>query len=234
MIAIRPSAARGRADFGWLDSRHTFSFGQYYDPAHMGFGPLRVINEDKVAAGAGFDTHGHRDMEIISLVIDGALQHRDSMGESAIIERGDVQIMGAGTGVEHSEFNASQTDPVHFLQIWLLPKTNGMAPRYQQVAVPDAARNGRLRLLGSLDGRDGSVQIRSDAELYGARLATGETVSHRGQAGRQFWLQVVSGRVTVDGDPVLASGDGAAITDQREVQIAANEDAEFILFDLGA
>ncbi len=170
MITVRHAKERGVANFGWLDSRHTFSFGEYYDPAQMGFGPLRVINEDRVSPGQGFGTHGHKDMEIISYVLEGALEHKDSIGTGSVIRPGDVQVMSAGTGIRHSEFNHSKTDPVHFLQIWVVPDRQGIAPRYEQKTFPDAEKRGRLRLVGSSDGRDGSVVIHQDVELFAALL----------------------------------------------------------------
>jgi redox-sensitive bicupin YhaK (pirin superfamily) len=166
MIAVRKAAERGAARLDWLDSRHTFSFGHYYDPRHMGFGPLRVINEDRVEPGTGFDTHGHRDMEIVSYVLKGALVHKDSLGTGSVIKPGDVQVMSAGTGIRHSEFNPSPTEPVHFQQIWLLPANDGLKPRYDQKTFPDAEKRGRLRLVASRDGRDGSVVVHQDADLY--------------------------------------------------------------------
>jgi redox-sensitive bicupin YhaK (pirin superfamily) len=232
MIALRPAAERGRAEFGWLDSRHTFSFGDYYDPRHMGFGPLRVINEDRVEPGRGFDTHGHRDMEIISYVLDGALEHKDSIGTGSVIRPGEVQIMSAGTGIRHSEFNHSKTDPVHFLQIWVLPDHQGIAPRYDQKAFPASEKRGQLRLVGSPDGRDGSVHIHQDVEIYDASLARGEQVAHSLQRGRKAWVQVVRGRVDVNGR-VAGAGDGIAIEAEPEFAIKAREDgAELLVFDL--
>ncbi|TMG79940.1 MAG: pirin family protein [Betaproteobacteria bacterium] len=178
MIDIRRAEERGTANFGWLDSRHTFSFGDYYDPKQMGFGPLRVINEDRVNPGQGFGTHGHRDMEIVSYVLEGALEHKDSIGTGSVIRPGDVQVMSAGTGIRHSEFNHSKREPVHFLQIWVVPNREGIAPRYEQKTFPDAEKRGRLRLVGSSDGREGSVVIHQDVELFAALLNTGEQVTH--------------------------------------------------------
>ena len=177
MLTIRKATDRGVANFGWLDSRHTFSFGEYHDPKHMGFGPLRVINEDRVMPGEGFPTHGHRDMEIISYVIEGVLEHKDSIGTGSVIRPGDVQVMSAGTGIRHSEFNHSKTDPVHFLQIWVIPDREGIAPRYEQKTFPDNEKRGRLRLLGSSDGRDGSVVIHQEIEVFGSALR-GFAVGH--------------------------------------------------------
>jgi quercetin 2,3-dioxygenase len=232
MIQVRPAAERGIANFGWLDSRHSFSFGDYYDPNHMGFGPLRVINEDRVRAGAGFDTHGHRDMEIISYVLDGALEHKDSIGTGSVIRPGDVQRMSAGTGIRHSEFNHSKTEPVHFLQIWLLPGRDGIKPGYEQKTFGDADKRGRLRLLASPDGRDGSVTVHQDAELYATLLDDGQRVTHTLAPARRAWVQVVRGAVDVNGQ-ALAAGDGAAISNEREAAITALADgSEVLLFDL--
>ena len=225
----RPSAARGHADHGWLSSRHTFSFANYYDPKHMQFGLLRVINEDHVKAGRGFDAHPHRDMEIISYVVDGALEHRDSMGEISIIRKGDVQRMSAGTGVVHSEYNASKTDAVHFLQIWIMPEQQGLKPGYAQQHFTDL--DGALRLVASRDGRDGAISINADVDLYASRLAAGESTALPLRAGRGAWLQVIDGEVTANAQ-VLAAGDGLALADERSVDIAAGVQSEFILFDL--
>ena len=198
MIDIRRAEERGTANFGWLDSRHTFSFGDYYDPKQMGFGPLRVINEDRVNPGQGFGTHGHRDMEIVSYVLEGALEHKDSIGTGSVIRPGDVQVMSAGTGIRHSEFNHSKREPVHFLQIWVVPNREGIAPRYEQKTFPDAEKRGRLRLVGSSDGREGSVVIHQDVELFAALLNTGEQVTHALATGRKGWLQVVRGAVAMN------------------------------------
>jgi redox-sensitive bicupin YhaK (pirin superfamily) len=232
MIAVRPAAERGVADFGWLDSRHSFSFGHYYDPEHMGFGPLRVINEDRVQAGAGFDTHAHRDMEIISYVLEGALEHKDSIGTGSVIRPGDVQRMSAGTGIRHSEFNPSTSEPVHFLQIWLLPAEQGLTPSYEQKTFADSEKRGRLRLVASRDGRDGSVLIHQDADIYASILNKDEAVSHVLADGRRAWVQVVRGEVAVSGEK-LRAGDGAAVKDASTLSItAAADDTEFLLFDL--
>src|SRR6187455_859487 len=198
MITVRKSSERGQADHGWLESAHSFSFADYYDPRHMGFGNLRVINEDRVAPGAGFGTHGHRDMEIVSYVLDGSLAHQDSTGTSSVIRPGDVQRMSAGTGVTHSEFNASKTEPVHFLQIWLLPSRPGLPAGYEQKFFSDEEKRGRLRLVASPDGADGSVRIQQDARLYAALLDGGE-VTHAFGAGRRGWLQVARGSVEANG-----------------------------------
>src|SRR6202521_2686090 len=199
MISVRHAAQRGTANFGWLDSRHTFSFGDYYDPEQMGFGPLRVINEDRVKPGAGFGTHGHEDMEIISYVLDGALEHKDSIGTGSVIRPGDVQVMSAGTGIRHSEFNHSKNEPVHFLQIWVLPDRKGLAPRYDQKSFPNSEKRDRLRLVGSSDGREGSIVIHQDADIYASLLSRGNAVTHALKAGRKSWIQVVGGAVEVNG-----------------------------------
>ncbi|MEM0990521.1 MAG: pirin family protein [Pseudomonadota bacterium] len=231
MQTIRPSDARGRANFGWLDSRHSFSFGQYFDASHMGFGPLRVINEDRVAGGGGFPTHAHADMEIISIVLDGALEHKDSMGAEAVIRPGDVQRMSAGTGVNHSEFNASKTDPVHFLQIWIIPEAEGIAPSYAQINVPAEERAGQLKLLGSRDGRDGSLVINRDVDLYGSVLSQGDALTHVIAPRRGVWVQMIKGTIKANDDRISA-GDGLALIREPDIRIQAEEDAEFILFDM--
>jgi redox-sensitive bicupin YhaK (pirin superfamily) len=233
MLAIRPANDRGHVDLGWLNSRHTFSFGHYYDPQFMGFGPLRVINEDRVKPGQGFGTHGHRDMEIISYVLDGALEHKDSLGTGSVIRPGDVQRMTAGTGVRHSEYNASDTDPVHFLQIWILPEQDGLEPGYEQKTFGDDEKRARLCLVGSRDGRDGSVTIHQDADLYASLLGAGEVVTHDLGAGRHGWLQVARGSVRLDGND-LAAGDGVALRGSRHLSLEGREDAEILLFDMGA
>ena len=234
MLTLRRAQDRGRADFGWLDSRHSFSFGEYYDPAHMGFGPLRVINDDRVAGGGGFPTHPHRDMEIVSYVLDGALAHKDSLGTGSVIKPGDVQRMSAGTGIAHSEFNASRTDPVHFLQIWFLPERRGLTPGYEQKNFDADSKRDQLRLVASPDGRDGSVTIRSDASLYVSLLGKDATVSHQVAAGRGLWLQVARGSVAV-GDITLAEGDGLQVTNEKALEIVGKaEQSEILLFDLGA
>lgn len=231
MIRIRRSDARGDAYHGWLHSKHTFSFANYWDPEHMGFRNLRVINEDRVAPGAGFPTHPHRDMEILSIVLDGALEHRDSMGTGSVIRPGDVQRMTAGTGVLHSEFNASRDEPVHFLQIWLQPGARGIAPGYEQRTFPEAERANRLRLLASPEGDDGSLTLHADAKLYGGVLDGGAAVRHALAAGRHAWVQVTRGRVRL-GEDVLEAGDGAAVSDLESVEIVGLEPAELWLFDL--
>lgn len=231
MQTVRPSDERGKANFGWLDSRHSFSFGQYMDPNYMGFGPLRVINEDKVAPGAGFGAHGHANMEILSIVLDGALEHKDSVGNAAVIRPGDVQRMSAGTGVEHSEYNASKTDPVHFLQIWIIPEQDGLEPSYEEISIPSEDRAGKLCLLGSRDGRHGSLRIHRDVDLYGSVLAAGESLLHTIGPKRGVWAQMISGSVKVNGKAAHA-GDGVALSREPEIRIEATEDAEFILFDM--
>ncbi len=232
MLTVRKSDERGTADLGWLYSRHTFSFSDYYDPQHMGFGPLRVINEDRVSPGQGFGTHGHQDMEIISYVLEGALEHKDSIGTGSVIRPGDVQVMSAGTGIRHSEFNHSKTEPVHFLQIWIVPDREGIAPRYDQKRFPDNEKRGRLRLVGSSDGRDGSIVIHQDVQFFAAVLNTGEQVTHALAAGRRAWLQVVRGAVEANGQRIDA-GDSAAVDDEAALTVTArNDDAEILVFDL--
>jgi redox-sensitive bicupin YhaK (pirin superfamily) len=234
MITIRPSNQRGAANFGWLDTRHSFSFGNYYDPQHMGFATLRVINEDKVNPGGGFSTHGHRDMEIVTYVLDGALEHKDSIGNGSVIRPGDIQRMSAGTGILHSEFNASKTDPVHLVQIWILPEANGIEPSYEQIYIDPKERRGRLRLIGSHDGRDGSVTIHQNVDLYATNLAEGDVVDHSLTPGRVAWVQVAHGAVDLNGH-TLTAGDGAAITDTEQLTLTgASDNAELLLFDMAA
>lgn len=232
MITIRSASARGNANFGWLDSRHTFSFGNYYDPAHMGFSSLRVINEDKVAPGQGFPTHSHRDMEIISYVLDGALEHKDSIGTGSVIRPGDVQRMSAGTGISHSEYNASNENPVHFLQIWVLPDKQGIEPGYEQTYFSPEEKQGKLRLVGSRNGRDGSITIHQDVNLYAARLTASEQVNYTMQTDRAVWIQVVRGSIDLS-DHLLSAGDGAAVTAAETLTIKGQaDDAEILLFDM--
>ena len=232
MINVRHAADRGTANLGWLDSRHTFSFSDYYDPEQMGFGPLRVINEDRVSPGQGFGTHGHRDMEIISYVIEGALEHKDSIGTGSVIRPGDVQIMSAGTGIRHSEFNHSKTEPVHFLQIWIVPNRMRIAPRYEQKAFPDRDKRGRLLLVAAPDGRDASLTIYQDVELWAGVLDAGQRVRHLLGGGRKAWLQVVRGALRLNGQD-LAAGDGAAVESETALTLEAEgEGAEVLLFDL--
>ncbi len=231
-IGIRPAEARGKADFGWLDSRHSFSFGQYFDPGHMGLGPLRVINEDRVAGGAGFDTHAHADMEILSYVLDGGLEHKDSLGTGSVIRPGDLQRMTAGTGIRHSEFNASKTDKVHFLQIWILPERQGLAPAYEQKHFAPADRSGKLTLLASRDGREGSVTIHQDVDLYSALLGEGDKVNHTIASGRLAWIQVAKGAVTLNGED-LRAGDGYGLVDPGTLTLTgAAPDTDVLVFDM--
>jgi redox-sensitive bicupin YhaK (pirin superfamily) len=231
MITIRKSEDRGHFNLGWLDTYHTFSFDQYYDPAHMHFRSLRVINEDRVQAAKGFPTHSHRDMEIITWILAGALEHRDSMGNGSVIRPGDVQRMSAGTGVSHSEFNPSESDPVHLLQIWILPERDGLPPSYEEKHFGDEERRGRLRLIASKDGREGSVKIHQDAQLYASILDAGQTAVHALAEGRYGWLQVARGTIRLN-DVELKQGDGAAVSNESELRIAAQDQAEFLLFDL--
>lgn len=231
MITIRPSADRLRTNIGWLDSRHTFSFGEHYDPRYMGFRALRVINEDRVAPGQGFGTHPHRDMEILSYVLEGALRHQDSLGTGSIIRPGDVQRMTAGTGVLHSEFNASDADPVHFLQIWIVPAKTRLTPAYEQRTFPAAARRGQLLLIASGDGRHDSIRIHQDVDLYSTVLTPHEAVVHALAPGRHAWVQVARGAADLNGH-ALRAGDGASVVDEPDLAIAAAEDAEVLVFDL--
>ncbi len=230
MITIRKGGDRGHFDHGWLNTYHTFSFADYHDPEFMGFRTLRVINEDRVKPGVGFGTHGHRDMEIISYVLEGELAHRDSMGTGSVIRPGEVQRMSAGTGVMHSEMNPSKSEPVHFLQIWILPERRGLEPEYEQKSFSAEERRGKLRLVASPDGRDGSVSIHQDVSLYDGFVGDGETLTHSFAAGRYGWLQVTRGEVEVNGQR-LAAGDGAAISDETQVAITGRE-GEILLFDL--
>jgi quercetin 2,3-dioxygenase len=232
VIIVRSSQDRGRANFGWLDSQHTFSFGGYVDPNQMGFGQLRVINEDKVAPGKGFATHGHQDMEIISYVLNGALEHQDSIGNGSVIRPGDIQRMSAGKGIQHSEYNASTADPVHFLQIWILPGEKGIDPGYEQKHFAPAAQANAFRLVGSRDGRDGSITIHQDVDFYVARLSPGSTLAHGLAPGRLGWLQVARGTVHLN-DALLQAGDGAAIAQEAKVTVQAGTEAEVLLFDMG-
>ncbi len=232
MITVRPAAARGNAKFDWLDSKHTFSFGNYYDPNHMGFASLRVINEDKVQPVKGFGTHSHKDMEIITYVLEGELEHKDSIGNGSVIRPGDVQRMSAGTGIAHSEFNASASDLVHLLQIWIMPNQAGIEPSYEQKYFPVEERQGKLRLVASPDGKDNSVIIHQDARLYVATLNDGDRLNHNTNSKRSLWIQVAKGSVETNGQP-LRAGDGAAITEESDVAIAATTDnTEVLLFDL--
>jgi hypothetical protein len=231
MLTIRRAEQRGHADHGWLDSRHTFSFADYHDPKHMGFRALRVINEDRVAPGRGFGTHPHRDMEIISYVLEGGLAHQDSIGNGSVIHAGEVQRMSAGTGVRHSEHNASPSEPVHFLQIWIMPNQRGLPPSYEQKAFDAAEREGLLRLVADPEGRDGAVKINADARLYATLLSAGAQVEHDVPAGRHAWIQVARGVIEIEGE-TLKAGDGAAISDAGRVVLSAVEPAELLVFDL--
>ena len=231
MITIRKAKDRGHFDFGWLDTYHTFAFGDYYDPQFMGFRSLRVINEDRVAPRTGFPTHGHRDMEIITYVLEGALNHRDSMGNGSAIRPGEVQRMTAGSGVTHSEQNSSKTDAVHLLQIWIMPNAHNLRPSYEQKTFSDEEKRGRLRLVASNDGRDGSVTINQDAAIYASVLEPGSEVVHQLGANRNAWIQVARGAITVNGND-LNQGDGAAVSAESAIAIAGREAAEVLLFDL--
>ena len=239
MIALKKAETRGRTDLDWLDSRHTFSFGEYYDPAAMGFSVLRVINEDRVTPGCGFPTHGHRDMEILSYVLEGALEHKDSLGTGSIIRPGEVQRMTAGTGVRHSEKNASPVEPVHFLQIWILPARAALAPGYEQKAFPEKERRGRLRLVASSDGREGSVVMHQDASLYAGLFGDGEQAPHAIAPGRSAYVHVARGEIDLrgsDGSHRLGAGSGAAITGESQVVLAGRasgtDRGEALVFDL--
>jgi len=231
MINLRQHNDRGQTELGWLDSRHSFSFGHYRDTRYTGFRALRVINEDRVAPGQGFQPHGHRDMEIISYVLDGELEHKDSLGNGAVIRAGEVQRMSAGTGITHSEFNASPTESVHFLQIWIEPARLGLAPSYEQRFFPAAEKEDVLRLVVAPDGENGAVTIHQDARLYLTHLGAGDTVVHDLRPGRHAWLQLVSGAVTLNGIE-LRAGDGAAISDETRLEIGADAGSEVLLFDL--
>lgn len=231
MLEVRKSAERGDARHGWLQSQHSFSFADYYDPQHMGFGPLRVINEDRVAPGQGFGTHGHRDMEIVSYVLDGALEHKDSMGTGSVLHYGDVQRMSAGSGVRHSEFNHSPTQGVHFLQIWIMPNVTGIAPSYEEQHFTPDSKRGKLRLIASSDGRDGSVLIHQDAALYATILGAGDHVTHALAPRRLGYVHVIRGSVTVNG-VALSGGDALKLSDEAQVTLEQADNAEILLFDL--
>ena len=233
MITIRSAQDRGAVNLGWLDTRHTFSFGEYYDPGHMGFASLRVINEDKVIPSQGFPTHSHRDMEIITYVLEGALEHKDSIGTGSIIRPGEVQRMSAGTGIRHSEYNASKTDLVHLLQIWILPDQNGIEPSYEQKSFEISQSQNQLKLVGSRDGREGSVTIHQNVNLYAATLQSENTIIHTLTPGRVGWLQVARGAVTLNGQ-LLTAGDGAAIAEELDLKLQGTQDAEILLFDIAA
>lgn len=231
MIQIRKSQDRGHFHHGWLDTHFTFSFADYYDPNHVHFRTLRVLNDDRIAPGEGFPTHPHRDMEIVTYVLEGALEHRDSMGSGSVIRPGDVQYMSAGTGVTHSEFNASKIEPVHLLQIWMFPETQGLKPVYGQKTFSEEEKRGRLRLVASPDGRDGSVKIRQDNSLYATLLGKDETVRHELEPGRHAYVQVARGSVKVNGE-LLDAGDGAAISAEQKIELIGLNDSEVLLFDL--
>jgi redox-sensitive bicupin YhaK (pirin superfamily) len=231
MIRVRKASERGHFDHGWLDTYHTFSFARYYDPRHVGFRALRVINDDRVAPGRGFGTHGHQDMEIVTYVLDGALEHRDSLGTGSTIRPGELQRMTAGTGITHSEFNPSPTEPVHLYQIWLLPERKGLEPSYEQKAFPEEERRNRLRLVASPDGHGGSLSIRQDARLFVASLFEGQEVAHELTPGRHAWLQVLRGGVSLNGS-TLSAGDGAAVSAESDLTIRADGSSEVLLFDL--
>jgi redox-sensitive bicupin YhaK (pirin superfamily) len=232
MIQVRPATDRGRTDWGWLDSRHTFSFGEYHDEAHMGFRSLRVINDDRVRGGAGFGTHGHRDMEILSYVLDGALAHKDSSGGGGVIRPGEIQFMRAGTGVTHSEYNHSPAEPVHFLQIWIMPDRAGLKPTYGQRAFDQETAARQFVLLASRDGREETIQVQQDVDLWVTLLDAGERRAFALRPGRHAWVHVARGAVTLNGTP-LGEGDGAAVSAEAGLEFAGTEAAEVLLFDLG-
>ena len=231
MIAVRHAADRGNANLGWLDSKHTFSFGDFHDPGHMGFGNLRVINEDRVQPGKGFSTHAHQDMEIISYVIQGALEHKDNMGNGSVMDSGEVQRMTAGTGVTHSEFNPSANELVHFLQVWILPEQQGLPPSYEQNTYSSDSKNNRLRLIASPTGREGSLTVHQQVDIFASILDQDATLTHSLDAGRRGWMQVVRGTLEVNGE-TLNAGDGAAISETPVLTIKASEKAELLLFDM--
>jgi len=231
MIALRKAGERGHANHGWLDSHHTFSFADYYDPDQMGHSALRVINEDRVQPAAGFPTHGHRDMEIVSYVLEGALEHKDSMGNGSVIRPGDVQRMSAGTGVRHSEFNASDKDPVHFLQIWIVPDRQGHAPGYEQKHFEPATLQGVLRVVASPDGRDGSVMIHQNATIHAGRIDAADQASYTLASGRRAYVHIARGSLTLNGQK-MSAGDGARINDESTLRFENGNNAELLLFDL--
>jgi len=232
MITVRRDQARGHANRGWLDSKHTFSFSNYYDPQHMGFASLRVINEDIIQPGKGFGTHSHQDMEIISYVLQGELEHKDSLGNGSVIRPGDVQRMSAGSGIAHSEFNASTTEPVHLLQIWIMPNQRGITPSYEQKNFSLVEKTGKFKLVASADGREGSVTIHQDANLYVGVLSKGDRLSYQNKENRSLWIQIAQGSAEINGQ-TLQTGDGAAIAQETEIYlIATNDDTEILLFDL--
>jgi quercetin 2,3-dioxygenase len=231
MITLRPAGARGHFDFGWLDTHHTFSFGDYFDPQHEQFHALRVLNEDRVQPGKGFGTHGHRDMEILTWVLSGALEHQDSLGTHGIIRPGEAQVMSAGTGIRHSEFNASATEPVHFLQIWILPERQGLAPRYDQVAFAEDDLRNHLRLIASPDGAEGSVKIFQDVKVYAARLDAGREVQAAILPDRAGYVQVTAGTASLNGTR-LNAGDGARIEGESSIAVVAETASDVLFFDL--
>jgi quercetin 2,3-dioxygenase len=231
-LLIHDRNFRGHAQIDWLDSYHTFSFSSFYDPNRMGFRSLRVINDDRIAPGAGFPTHGHRDMEILTYVLSGAVEHKDSLGTGSVIRPGDAQIMSAGTGIQHSEFNPSPTEPLHLLQIWILPDEQGITPRYEQKAFPPEEKRGKLRLIAAKDGRDGAVTIHQDVDLYASILEDGDVVNYHVQPHRYAWLQIAQGIANLNGEE-LRAGDGVQISGEEKLEISTNTSAEILLFDLG-
>src|SRR5262245_2314332 len=231
MYRLRKASERGHFDHGWLNTYHTFSFADYHDPRYMGFRALRVMNEDRVAAGQGFGMHGHRDMEIVTYVLEGALEHQDSMGNGEVLKPGEFQRMSAGTGIMHSEFNPSKTEPVHLYQIWLLPERRGLVPSYEQKRFSEDERRNRLRLVASPDGAEGSLSVRQDARIYLASVLDGKSIEHALAAGRYAWLQVLRGEIALSGTS-LGTSDGAAVSDERKLSVVAKGDAEIMLFDL--
>ena len=231
MINVRKSNDRGAINMGWLDARHSFSFGSYYDPEHMGFSNLRVINEDRIQPGKGFSTHGHRDMEIVTYMIDGALAHKDSMGNGSVIRQNEVQRMSAGTGVQHSEVNDSAEEIAHLLQIWILPESEGIAPGYEEKAFAPREKLNQLRLIASRDARDGSLKIHQDVDLFASILEAGGALAHRFRQGRKGWIQVVDGKLLAD-DVTLGPGDGASVEGVENLRLEAVEKTEFLLFDI--
>jgi redox-sensitive bicupin YhaK (pirin superfamily) len=231
VLVVRPAAERGVTDLGWLDSRHTFSFGDYHDPKHLGFRSLRVINDDRVIGGAGFGRHPHRNMEIFSYVLEGKLVHEDSLGTGSTIGPGEVQKISAGTGIHHSELNGSETEPLRFLQVWIVPERTGLPPSYEQKAFTDADKRGRLKLIGSNDGREGSIAFGQDVAIYASILESGDAVEHRPPASRGVWVQIMRGSATVNGER-LDEGDGAALVDEPSISVRGATPCELLLFDL--
>jgi redox-sensitive bicupin YhaK (pirin superfamily) len=231
MLTIRKATERGHADHGWLDTHYTFSFSDYYDPEHMGFRALRVMNEDRVQPGQGFGMHGHRDMEIVTIVLQGALEHRDSLGNGEVLRPGEFQHMTAGTGIRHSEFNPSETEPVHLYQIWLLPERAGLTPSYEQKAFPESGRRGQWQLVASRGAEQGALKINQDARIFLGIVQPGQTLRHAIATGGHAWLQVLRGSVSVNGTD-LAAGDGVAVSDEPELRVGSDAEAEVMLFDL--